>query len=156
MWTETDQGRELIADVSKRIVSQVAPEELDLFDELMEEYFEDPTPPDLSDSDDDEALGFGLGEALVAATPAAAAVVSGVVGYILKEVLKTVQKESASALTKRIGKFFNPQEKNTGLTKEQMKQVRQKVVKQAKAFGMEGDQVRRMADAVIGSLALAA
>jgi hypothetical protein len=154
MWTETSEGRALIADLSKSIVIKVAPEELDLFDELMGEYFEDPAPPDLSISDDDEALGFGTGEALVVVTPAVAAAVSGVATYILKEVLKTVQQESASILTRRVKNFFNPREKPDELTKAQMAQVRNLVLEQALAFGMDADQAQGLSNAVIGSLFL--
>ncbi len=154
MWTETAEGRALIADLSKTIVMQVAPEELDLFDELIEDYFEDSAPPDLSISDDDEALGFGTGEALVIVTPAVAAAVSGVATYILKEVLKTVQEESASLLTRRVKNFFNPRGKEAELTKEQMGKVRNLVFEQARAFGMDADQAQGLSNAVIGSLVL--
>ncbi len=160
MWTETTEGRKFIEEVSKQIVTEVAPEELDLFDELIEGYFEDPAPPDLSEAGSDDPLGFGLGGALVAATPAAAAVVSTVLTYVLTEALKTFQEESAEAIKTKIKKLFKPEEEAEDeiaeLTDEQLKQVRRLAIKQAKTFGMEADQAKRMADALIGALALAA
>jgi hypothetical protein len=156
MWTETTDGRQLITDLSKQMVTQVAPEELDLFDELIEEYFDDPSPPDLSESDDDDALGFGLNEVVVAITPAAAAAASSAVGYILTEVLKSAQEESAAVLAKKVRKLFDPKDKTGALTTEQLRQIRRLALSQAKVFGMEAGQARSMADALVGSLALAA
>ncbi len=48
MWTETTEGRKFIQEISRGIVGEVAPEEMDMFDELVMEYFQDPTPPNLS------------------------------------------------------------------------------------------------------------
>lgn len=70
MWTETTEGRKFVQEISKSLVIQIAPEELDLFDELVEEYFQDPTPPNVSSSTPDDPLGFGSAETLVAITPA--------------------------------------------------------------------------------------
>lgn len=156
MWTETTDGRQLITDLSKQMVTQVAPEELDLFDELIEEYFDDPSPPDLSESDDDDALGFGLNGVVVAITPAAAAAASSAVGYILSEVLKSAQEEGAAVLAKKVRRLLNPKDKTEALTTEQLRQVRRLALTQAKVFGMEAGQARSMADALVGSLALAA
>ncbi len=156
MLTETTEWRQLVVDLSKQMVTQVAPEELDLFDELIEEYFDNPTPPDLSESDDEDALGFGLNELAMAITPAAAAAASSAVGYILSEVLKSAQEEGAAILAKKVRKLLNPEDKAEALTTEQLRQVRRLALTQAKIFGMESGQARSMADALIGSLALAA
>jgi len=43
MWTETTEGRKFIQEISRGIVGEVAPEEMDMFDELVMEYFQDPT-----------------------------------------------------------------------------------------------------------------
>ena len=156
MWAEAREGRQLITDLSKQMVTQVAPEELDLFDELIEEYFDDPSPPDLSESDDDDALGFGLNGVVVAITPAAAAAASSVIGYIVSEVLKAAQEESAAVLVSKVRKLFNSKDESESLTTEQLRQVRRLALSQAKVFGMETSQARSMADALVGSLALAA
>jgi len=156
MWTETTEGRELITDLSKDLVTQVAPEELELFDELIQEYFHDPRPQDSAEADGDDALGFGLSEAVVVITPAAAAAVSSALGYILTEVLKSAQEEGAAVLGKKIKKLLNPKDKTEALTTEQLKQIRRLALTQAKLFGVEANQARQMADALVGSLVLAA
>lgn len=159
MWTETDEGREYIREISQDIVAELAPEELEFFDELIEEYFIDPTPPDLSDSEGDEQLGFGAGVVLATATPAAAAMASAVLTFILTEITKAVQKESTEVIKRTIKAIFNPekQEKEgpSPLTKEQLAQVKRLARRQAREFGMDADLARKMADALVGRLALA-
>lgn len=159
MWTETAEGRRYIGEVSKRIVTEVAPEELDLFDELIEEYFADPTPPDASAPTSDDPLAFGLGATLVAVTPAAAAIVSAVLTYVMTEAIKTIQEESAEAIKRKIKALFNPEKKDDEgpppLTRDQLEQVKKLARRQAKKFGMELDLANKMANALIGALVLA-
>lgn len=157
MWTETTEGRKFIEEISQGLVTQVAPEELELFDELMEEYFRDPTPPDLSTTTKDDPLGFGLAETLVAVTPAAASVVSVVLTYLLTEVIRATQEEAATALKNKIKAFFNPEQDESGptLTEAQLEQVKKLARKQAVQFGLNAKQAEKMSNALVGSLALA-
>ena len=162
MWTNTAEGRNFVTELSKNIVTEVAPEEIPLFDEMVREYFQDPTPPGPSESASDDLLGFGLGGTLVAITPAATAMVSGVLSYVLTEVVKEVREESATAIKEKVKAVFTL-EKPSGevaqsiptLTKQQLEQVKKLARKQAKAFGMETTMADKMADALVGSLALA-
>jgi hypothetical protein len=169
MWTETTEGRAVIKEISKGVVTQIAPEELDLFDELAQEYFEDPTPPDLSSPARDDALGFGLAETVVAVTPTAMAMVTAVLGYLLTEAIKVTQQEGATAIKAKIKALFNPEEDANQaegsttkkdkdfppLTKEQLEQVNKLARRQAMVFGLDAEQAKLMANALIGSLALA-
>ena len=159
MWLETPDGRVYVERISKEIVSDIAPEELDLFDELIDEYYDNPAPPDLSSAKGDDPLGFGVSAALMAAvTPAAAAMVSAVLAYVLKEVVKAVQEESADAIKKQIRSLFHLEKKGDGpepLTQDQLEAVKKIARREAKKFGMEPDQARNMANALVGCLALA-
>lgn len=165
MWTQSSEGHKLIQEISKNIVVEVAPEEMDLFDELVVEYFQDSTPPDLSAKPKDDPLGFGLGEVLIAATPAVAAMVDVVLNYLVNEIIKAAQGESAELIKRKIKVLFNPEKKDekTGkpgqddvvpLTKEQLEQVKKLARKQAIKFGIGPDKAEKMANALIGSLAL--
>jgi len=165
MWTDTPEGRKLVQEFSRDIVVVVAPEEIDLFDELVMEYFQDRTPPDLSAKPKDDPLGFGLGEVLIAATPAVAAMVDVVLNYLVNEIVKAAQGESAELIKRKIKGLFNPKkdeitEKSdednvVPLTKEQLEQVKKLAHKQAIKFGIGSEKADRMANALIGSLALA-
>lgn len=163
MWTETTEGRKFIKDISKHIVAESAPEELELFNELIAEYFADPTPPDLTDSGSDDALAFGIGEVLVAVTPAIAAMVTAVLTYVLTEATEVIKVESAEKIKKRIKNIFSPEKKDKEdsdrpqpLTKDQLEQVKKLARRQAKKFGMEPAQANKMAEALIGAIVLAA
>ncbi len=163
MWTETSEGQEYIKEVSKRIVTEFAPEELDLFDDLITEYFVDPTSPDLTKSRGDDALAFGVGEVLVAVTPAAAAMVTAVLTRVFTEVVEVIkEEESGEKIKETIKGIFSREEKDSidddkpqPLTSDQLEQVKKLARRQAKKFGLEHDLANKMADALIGALVLA-
>ena len=158
MWTESAEGRKLIRELSKEIVIEIAPEEMDLFDELVEEYFEDPSPPKPSSPQRDDPLGFGIEESLVAATPAAAAVVSVVINYLLSEFLKVAESERTEQVKRRIKDLFGSKKREKvaadPLTKEQLEEIRKLARKQAIVSGMKPEKADQMANALIGSLVL--
>lgn len=81
IWTESTEGRAFVKTLAKDIVAEVTPEELLLFDELVQEYFDDPTPPDLSTRGSDDPLGMDLGE-LLAETPAIMAMVMSWLAFL--------------------------------------------------------------------------
>lgn len=160
MWTETTEGRELIQEISMKVVTEIAPEELDLFEELMQEYFNDPNPPEPSRAPDDDPLGFGLSEVIVASTPVAAAMASAVLGYVITEVIKATKDEGATLIKAKVKALFSrgKHDEKSGspsLTKQQLEQIKILARKQAGRFGIKPDLSARMADALIGSLALA-
>ena len=158
MWTETQQGRELIRELSKDIVSQVAPEEMDLFDELLEQYLENPEPPPQVPLTEDDPLGSGLTEIMIVATPAAAAMANVVLGYLLGEVIKATKEESAALIRKKVHDLFNAEEPSQSpapLTREQLELVKKLARKQASQFGFTADKAEKMANALIGALTLA-
>ncbi len=154
MWTETSAGREIITEFSKDVVSKVANEELPLFDEMVEEYYQDPAPPDLTHQASDDPLGSGLESTLIALTPAAMAMVSAIVTYVLTEVLQAVQEESVQAISKKIKEFFNPK-KPQPITKEQLKTIWDVAYKKAREYGAKRDEAIQMADAMVGRIAVA-
>ena len=78
MWTDTPEGRQLIENLSRQVVDETAPEELDMFDELLADYYANPQPPATQTQADDDPLAFGVAEAFIAVTPVAAAIVSSI------------------------------------------------------------------------------
>ena len=158
MWTKSSEGQKLIKELSKVIVVEVAPEEIDLFDELVVEYFRDPTPPDRSQTQKDDPLGFGIEETLIAVTPSATAVANIIINYLLTEVIKITESERAEEVKRKIKALFSSERedkvKPEPLTKEQLENIRKLARKQAINFGIGPERAERMADALIGSLAL--
>jgi hypothetical protein len=159
MWTNTSEGQKLIQEMSKDIVIEVAPEELDIFDELVMEYFQDPTPPQVQSSQKDDPLGFGIEETLIAITPAAAAVANIVINHILTEFIKITESESSEAVKGKIKALFHSGNKDqtnnpTPLTKDQLENIRKVARNQAIRHGVKADKADKIANALIGRLAL--
>ncbi|MBI4739785.1 hypothetical protein HY772_09720 [Candidatus Woesearchaeota archaeon] len=157
MWNGSTEQRAAIEEISKDLVTQLAPEELDLFGELAQDYFDDPKPLSKSKHSDDP-LGFGIFEAMTIMTPVAMAMASTVLTFVTTEVIKSAKDESAAVIKKKIKALFNKADKqeadSPSLTKEQMEQVKKLAYKQATDFGMDAATAEKMSNALIGSLAL--
>ncbi|HLO32193.1 MAG TPA: hypothetical protein VK249_23795 [Anaerolineales bacterium] len=155
MWIQTPEGDEFVRDLSKQLVEQFAPEELEMFDELYREYQEHPTPEDFQQGSD-APLGSGLGEFIVSVTPAASAMVTAVVSFVLSEVLKAAQNESSERIKAQVKLLFNPKapQKAAPLTHEQLEKVQKLAAKRAIDFGLSPQQAKQMSLALIGSLSI--
>lgn len=158
MWTETSDGQKFIQEVSREIVTQLAPEEIDLFEELVMEYFQNPSPPDSSNHQKDNPLGFGLEETLIALTPAATAATEIAINYLLAEILKITQAENIEVIKGKLKTLFNGDRKVEDnippLTKEQLENIKRLARKQAIKYGIKPEKAEKIANALIGSLAL--
>jgi hypothetical protein len=71
--------RALVKEIAEKVVADAAPEELVLFEETAQEYFEDPKRV-LHARGSDEAVGFGLDVAML--TPYVLAAVGPVVTFL--------------------------------------------------------------------------
>lgn len=160
MWTSTSQAHELIEELSREIVVAIAPEEIDMFEELIQEYYQNPAPPDLTTRDKDDPLGFGIEEILIATTPATAAMVNAVLNHLMEEFLGAFQEQGMKVVRNKLKSLFDgsreDKEKPAPLTREQLQQIKKIARKQAIDFGISPEKAERMANALIGSLALKA
>ncbi len=154
MWTDTAEGHQLVEEISKDIVAQIAPEEMEMFDELLQEHFQNPE----SSTTDDEPLGFG-GELMVAVTPVVAMVVEAVIKFLLEEVIKAAKQESVTLITQKVKTLFNPSREKKGalptLTQEQLERIKQLVRKEALRSGMKPKKAEDVALMITARLALA-
>ncbi len=158
MWSDSPGDRALLDDLAREVVGEVAPEELDLFDQLADEYHANPAPPDLTQPAGDDALGFGLGGALIAATPAVAAAASVVLGLVMQIGFAIVSDEASDQVRQRLRALLRrdrtaPTAAPT-LDREQLRQIRQAALNEALRFGMAQDEAGRIADALLRRLAL--
>jgi hypothetical protein len=161
MSKETNPWRDEIEAFSHQIVQEVAPKELPLFDGLLEEYYEDPTPPDTSQVDREDPLAFGPGISMAMVTPAAAAMVSAVLSFIAMEVLKGVKEELGDKIQEKTKEILNDildkkEEKTTPeITQEQFKDLYKVAVEVAREYGMKEKQAKKMAKAFLGEAIMA-
>jgi len=157
MFVNSSEGQIIVQDLSKKLVSQLAPEELEMFDELYEEYRANPAPP--ADTDNDDPLGFGVTEIMAAITPAAGAAASATVSYLASEVIKSAKDESAVVIQDKIKALFNPEKKKPEadpppLSKEALEQIKKLAVKSARAQGLSPKKAEQIALGLVGLLAL--
>lgn len=155
--------REWTRDLSLLVIRELAPDEEPLAEEWIEEVLDDPRAA-LSPGDEatDDALAFGVGGMLSAVTPVVVTVASGVLAFIGNELLKGLREESGKLLRERVRALFRrgPEPPpgapgGTALSKDQLQQVRDHAIEQAKACGMSEADAARLASSLVGSLALA-
>ena len=169
---ETTQNQ-LIADLARDAVTEIAPQELPMFRLQSEAYFKDPDSAFEGHAGGEDMLGFGAGAAAAFLTPAVLAVTTAVVKFVAQEVKESVQDEGAdliSDIVKRMFKKFRPEEKKEGegrkdesnkdkgkegplpLTPEQLKKVRELAFEQALQLRLSENTAETLAESLVGSL----
>jgi hypothetical protein len=153
MWTESAVGQQLIGEISKELVTQIAPEEMDMFDELLQDHFENPASPTATD----DPLGFGA-EIMVAVTPVIAGIMGIVIQFLLDEVIKAAKQESSTAIAQKVRAILNlsPQKNDESLelTKAQLAQTEEIVRTTAIRRGMAATEASELALIVVGRISL--
>jgi hypothetical protein len=152
---------QLVAELAREQVAQIAPQELPLFRTTSKAYFQDPEKTLQDQADKDEELGFGVEVSVVFLTPIVLEVMKVVVSFLVNEVLKSVQTESSGLIreyVKSMFKKFRPAEKEEQqkaplLTFEQINQVHQVAFERARQLDLPEAQAQLLADSLTGSLA---
>jgi hypothetical protein len=153
MFANSAEMQELSKSLSKQLVEQLAPEEMEMFDELYQETIASPTQ---SAAGSDDMLGFGVVGGMIAVTPIATTIASAVISFLLKEVIQSAKNESSSLIQEKIKALLNPK-KNDGsqpLSREQLEQVKKLSFKRARELGMKEEKANQLALALVGSLSL--
>ena len=158
MWTDTVEGHKLVKELSRMIVEEVAPEELDLFDELLLEYYQNPSESITTKTKADNPLGFGLFENITASTTVIAPIVKSALDYLLSETIKVSQEESASLVKEKIKTVFKRDQADAEeldpLTKAQLRKIYRLARARAIDAGLKPKKAATMARALVGSLSL--
>jgi len=154
MWNNTNENRQLLADVSKEFIAEIAPEELEYVDELLAEYHEN--PPQVSSGSDDP-LGFG-GDIMVAVTPVIAMALSAVFKFLLEEVIKSAKTESAALMAQKVKAFFNPsaQKPVVKLSQEELAKIKEIAKKELRRGGMNPKKAEDASLIIVAKLTLGA
>ncbi|WP_125611270.1 hypothetical protein [Specibacter cremeus] len=152
---DAPEERELSTALARLVVERIAPEELVVFDETAEEYFDDPRKA-LGAGLRDEPLGFGLDLALL--TPFALAVAGQVVQFITDLVAGAVKDEAKPVVASLLRRLLHrPAEASTNvpLTVEQSRRVHEIAVSEGRRLGLAEPTTALLGDAIVGALALA-
>jgi hypothetical protein len=156
-----DSDATLVADVARTIVSEVAPDELPLFEVSSETYLADPRR--VASTDADEMLGFGGGAELELLTPVILSVTSGIVTFLIDSVLSASKAEGKAIVEEKVRLLFRrfrvvksaDQSTPPPLTREQLSEVHQVALDIATRMSVPADKAGLLADAAVGQLALA-
>ncbi len=181
-----DQARreeqELISELAQSVLAQAAPDELPVFEETAQDYFDDPAAT-LRPHGRDEPVGFGIDIALL--TPYVLAVATPVIQLIVSLVSDAVHTDSRSALAPLVRRLFRLPEPASGgggtaeatagakagataggvaasadeaplaLTTEQARQIHDVALERGRSLGLVDEQASLLADAVVGGLVVA-
>lgn len=152
----------LVSEISRNLISEVAPQELPLFRATSEAYFKNPDKVLTAKSGNDDILGFGTGEAMILLTPVALAITTKVINFLIEEVKRSAKEESANLVSETVKAFFKKfrQEKEEGnkippLSSEQLTRVQEIAIKEARRLKLSEKNVKLLANAIVGSLAVA-
>jgi hypothetical protein len=154
---EVDQA--LVGELTQLVLDRVAPDELVIFDETAEEYFQDPHAV-LDSRRREEAVGFGLDLALL--TPYVLAVATSVVGWLVTTIAEVARDESKPVVASFIRRLFRRGDETAHdakpvqpLTLEQARSMRDIAYQRAKALGLVDGQATLIADSLVGAVLVA-
>lgn len=156
----TEQEQVLVKELSEAVLGQAAPEELVIFDETAEEFFENPERV-LRARSRDEAVGFGLEIGLL--TPYVLAIAGPVVSFLISLLTDTVKEGSKTLATESVRSLFKSKDETTtappgsptGLTPERARQVHEVAYERATMLGLPATTAALLADSVVGGLLVA-
>jgi hypothetical protein len=160
---------QLIAELSRRVVSEVAPKERRVFQPISEAYFKNPEKTLKGEGGDDELIGFGMGEVALILTPFIIDIVKDVLKDLLKDSMKDSFKKNAPTLVEKLKAFFgNLFGSNSSdsistqsavqlllpLEQGQLVQARQRAYNRAIYLGVDENKASLIADSVVNTLQL--
>jgi hypothetical protein len=165
---------QLIAELSRRVVTDVAPEERRAFSAISEAYFKNPEKTLKGEGGDDELLGWGIAEISLLLTPIILEVVKEVLKDLLKDSVKDSIKKNSPTLLEKLRIFVRrlfganlsqsvqpqyvqlllPLSEENPLSKEQLRRAHQRARESAIQLGVDANKATLIADSVIASLQL--
>jgi hypothetical protein len=137
--------RARIVELARTAVTELAPEELPVFDPVSERCARDPERGLAIGRARDDILGFGVDVALPLLTPVAVAVAA--------EVLREVAVRTAAARRRRARSVVEGPAPR--LTPEQLAEIHAVALRKARAARLSEPRATALADAVVAALAIA-
>ncbi len=143
-------SEELASLLSYEIIKEVAPDELDLFDDIKEEYIKNPDAFQEKDSKKKEKmLGFGGGVGEVLFTMKVLPLIWGVVSYIGMAGIDSLKEAVAEKVKIKVEKIGGKEEH---LSDEKIAEIKDYTIKNAITLGMDEKKASIIADSLIGKL----
>jgi hypothetical protein len=154
------ENNQLIADVARDVVAQVAPQELPFFRATSVAYFKNPEKALKQQTRKDEMLGFGGGEVVTLLTPIVLTVMTEVVTFAMAIVKESLVQSCADLLNeqaKKMFKKFRAEGKNEAgtpapFTLQQIAWVHKQVYEKFLHLKLSEALANSLADAVVATL----
>jgi hypothetical protein len=152
MWNDTYEGRQVLTEISKNLIVNIAPEELEIADELLEEYFDNPP----QEHANEVPLGFGV-EIMVAATPVVAMALQAVFNFLAAEVIQSAKAEGAAFIARKVKAYFvrSNEKPELALSAEQLQKIMLLARKELSRGGMSPKKAEDAALRIVGKLVVA-
>jgi hypothetical protein len=152
---QPDETTQLVDAVSLELVGQFAPKELEIFDDLAQDFHDDPTPPEAKRGPE-SPLGFGLDAAMIATSPAVMAAVTACVAFVMNAAADALKDQTKGFIQEQVKKLFKGSQADPAkfnLTADQLKHVEELAAKEARRFGLKKAEADRLAAVLAGRLA---
>jgi hypothetical protein len=156
---------ELVTEVARKLVAQIAPEEAPMFPATSQMYLRrqhtNHGQPRQDEGDQDDMLGFGLAIPVALLAPVVLDVVSRVVTFLAGQVGKGLEDQSGPIIQdalKAVFRRFLPAESQVAtaspLTREQLKEVREVAMEEALRHHLAQEQADQLVDSLVAELAV--
>jgi hypothetical protein len=146
-------SEELASRLSYEIIKEVAPNELDLFDDIKEEYLKNPGAfLEKDPKKKEKMLGFGGAVGEVFVTTTILPLIWGIIAYIGMAGVESLKKEGAKALEGKIKEKIGGKEVHS--SNEKIKELREYIFKNALSMGMDEPKASFYADSIIGKMTI--
>lgn len=157
---------QLIADLSHKIVTEVAPEELQDFQPMSEAYFNNPEKTLKGETNSNKLTGAGIEALIIVLTPFILDIVKDVIKDLLKDSLKDSVKQNAPTLLEKLKALLmrflgddSPQSTSSEyvqlqlpLDRDRLTQARQRAYEKAIQLGVDVDKANLIANSVMANL----
>lgn len=151
--------RDLIAEMSRDVVAEVAPDELPLFGMNSTAYFKNPKKALESQQGQDDTLGFGIEAMVPLLTPIVIAVVSAVITHLEQSLSTHLASGAEGLVSGGLRSVFKRGGKEAAapaqLSQAQLAEVRDIAFRKARQLKLPETQAKMLADSVVGGLVVA-
>lgn len=144
--------KELVVEIARDVVTQIAPQELPIFQAVSDTYFADPGNTLKSLKSEDRMLGFGLDPTAILLTPVILHVMSEIFQFLTPIAKKAVEDGLGNEISQIIKRMFSRfhSSKPPVLNNDQIKLIHKNVLMAAKNLRLSDDKAALLANAVAG------
>lgn len=152
--------QESVIRLSRSVVTRLAPEELTLFDAVLDAYMTNPSARRPTPRGRDQILGIGVDATAALFTPIVVAVVIDVTKHLSIQASDATVRSGRSLIRRIVHRLphkthadESTRDHTTPITADQITLVREAALKKALALGLGKNKASLLADAIVGSLA---